>query len=385
MPDRELQLRRRVKPLAIITKFLIIFMIVGVPILLSWITRSNFTPANLILPFGFQLGEILFFAGFLLILLWYIEVEIQGGDEVRELIGQLRFIMYNAKAAWSVGSGLIAIVVGLYLWVYLDDKTQPGDVFRVVSPIYLTVLGVSLGTHVLYKKTAPIIGTERLLEAIYDDLKSVYSSKKHPYVWLVYPALNIGFYRNRRAAWKEGVGFTDHSIFRKIETVIQAIITSTEILNVELYAVAYPHALYKELYTVYHNSHKATKEINDTNGQQVVDTCISSANRLLKLFDIRSNVFAKGDQETTLVSAEEKGEIFACEIHPNKFPQEVIIIGDVVYIIASYGLPMYTNGHFEPFPSTNLAYLISWRRHDPELAKTVRMFLKNYIQNYTID
>lgn len=132
-------------------------------------------------------------------------------------------------------------------------------------------------------------------------------------------------------------------------------------------AITYSVSSYQNLYQSYHKMVKSPlkQRIDEA---RLLNACVKHATDLLTIF--------KNEQNKNRTA-----KVVVKEIHPREnFPQHVIIIGDIIYIIASYGLPIYDNNLNDfvvPKGEEKVADLLTWRRRDGELADTIIRHLKN--------
>ena len=101
---------------------------------------------------------------------------------------------------------------------------------------------------------------------------------------------------------------------------------------------------------------------------KLLHSSITSAKKLAYLFKGVKTGKKKLDSRITLKF-----------IAPGDFPQHLIMIGDIVYIIASYGLPIWDGKMFQPLKEKDVAYLITFRRKDTNLANAIDNHLKTLI------
>jgi hypothetical protein len=192
-----------------------------------------------------------------------------------------------------------------------------------------------------------------LLERITEDISSC---DKNTSIWFVYPALNIGYYRSLDANGKSSEiteGDTIRNVidenhyYSKFRSILR---TKSDRLRIK--AITYPCTLYEPLYKQYEKNHFVTStEIKPRDDR--IKGCAKDAEDLVK---------TKG--------------INHIEIPPNLFPQPVIIIGDFVYSITSYGLPDYdlSTKSFVGGEREFVSFLV-YRRQDKQLAKKITKHL----------
>ncbi len=245
--------------------------------------------------------------------------------------------LIQARSAWGIGSSLACLLIGIYLLFPSDENLATR--FQGALSIYFSAISTTLIVDIFYEKLAPITDVDKLLRSIILDL-SICNENSN--VWFVYPALNIGYYRALKKLDKDDEQDSplpeDHiySEFRK------AFISKIVHLR-KARAITYPVNLYHSFYYRYEEKHNTN--INDKR----VTACVNEAKIL----------FDNSKLKTT-------------EIQPVGFPQHIIIIGDWVYTIMSYGLPTYdaADGKFKG-GENHLASLLVYRKKDPTLAKQI--------------
>ncbi|KPA08978.1 hypothetical protein MHK_010819, partial [Candidatus Magnetomorum sp. HK-1] len=108
--------------------------------------------------------------------------------------------------------------------------------------------------------------------------------------------------------------------------------------------------------------------------KNIIEACYESAEYLLNSFE---NEKEKNEKR--------QGKVIVKTLDNNdSFPQHVIIIGDIVYTIVSYGLPYFDNEEqkFKGIDNLHkLADLVTWRRVDSVLAETIVSHLECISKN----
>lgn len=302
--------------------------------------------------------------GFGVIVYRIIYVFIRDRDEFLDLFSECKFMFVHATSAWSIGGGLACMLTGVYFFF-----SSHGNLFERYAGaigIYITVIGGTLAIHAFYRHTAPITDTDVLLRWLIEDFKK---AEKGGRLWIVYPALNIGYYRNR-ADLKAQLPY--NHIFNKFKGGLQ---NCADRLGPKAVAITFPIQLYEPLFTCYDRMVRV-----GANGESV--QCISDtateARACLERF--------KGN------AVEKFGRHYA--ILPREFPQHMVIVGDTVYSIMTYGMPIYQNtttnpdvpasgifhGQFHPIVGENKPVrLLVYRRVDVALADDVCKHLERLV------
>jgi hypothetical protein len=182
---------------------------------------------------------------------------------------------------------------------------------------------------------------------------------------IVYPALNIGFYRATTAGEKP---FLDRAtpnsehIFGDFCYAFQDVVQK---MRPDITVFTYDVELYRPLYVAYDTMIREDRAGNLPGDHGVVvDGCVASAEWL-------ANVLSKRRQEL-IDSGEADPSVRLVRTPPDRLPGHVIVIDDVVYMIASYGIPIWDGQRFVPIEKEDKpADLITWRREDSALASLI--------------
>jgi hypothetical protein len=163
----------------------------------------------------------------------------------------------------------------------------------------------------------------------------------------------------------------------------QLVLECAETLKERAVAVTYPKEFYEHELRCYirhdlkHNNRNNVEQINveQINVEQInnyVNYCSTQAIEFITTF--------QGNK------ALKKGKY--CPIPPERFPAHVVVIGDITYLIISYGLPMYdhqkTDEKFRAVEHEGLAQLLVYRREDPALADLISSHLKLLVKTRTV-
>lgn len=335
-----------------------LFLIVVALLVLGFMKLHN---ANLNINF---VRIVLISTGGLILIIWLI-ININNNSHV--LLNQIHFLFCNAKSAWILGFGLSFVAIGLFL--FFPTNGQLFERYDTIFGIITTIFAFTLATSILYKQMSPIIGTEELINYIIEDIKSLEKGKN---IVLVYKALNIGFYRDLvpvNRVWDNNSFIDGHPLDRLNSLFFDLLRKKAPKLAL---AITYDVNMVRELYVAYDNMKRPILNGNiKLDHNATIEACVHSANELLLRFN----------------STEPESPFKHATIHPTRFPNDVFIIGDYVYITTSYGMPVFDTEN-EKFDETTMenevAELVTWRRKDPILAKSIVKHLQNQIKQEEI-
>jgi len=310
----------------------------------------------------FWIRLIILIVGIVLIIGWLLY---NIGNNSHVLLSRLHFLFVSAKSAWILGFGFSFLAIGLYL--FFPTQGQLHARYDTIFGIFTTILAFTVASSILYRQMSPIIGTEDLINQICNDIENLDKEKN---VVFVYRALNIGFYRDivpKNKVWSSNTFKDGHPLEKLNNTLLTKLEKKAPKLAL---AITYNETMTKELYTAYDKIKRNSLNGKiDLNENDTIDACVKSAKELLLRFDRKDNDFI---HET---------------FHPTRFPNDVFIIGDYVYITTSYGMPVFNNenGVFdEESLEKEVAELVTWRRKDPILAKSILRHLQNQIKQEKI-
>jgi hypothetical protein len=315
-----------------------------------------------------RLPSILIAAG-IIVITWRISwVFLRDKDELHDFWAECKFMVVHATTAWSLGGGIACILTGAYF-----AFTSHGHHFERYAgavSIYATVIGATLAIHAFYRQTAPITDMDVLLRRLIDDLDD---AKKESSLWIIYPALNLGYYRNRQ---QYGTELPDDHICSLFKTALGN--CAQRLGPQRAVAITFHKELYQKLFDCYD---KMISAKNGKSDQQCVEHCTKEALSCLRHF----------------VGWPEEKLGFHCPVLPREFPQQMVIIGDIVYSIMSYGLPIYKTGTKADDPANDMFYgefhpiegerkpvlLLAYRRVDATLADSVSDHLMRLVKDQT--
>jgi hypothetical protein len=338
------------KTIALADKSLLFLTLVAIPLgmfVFGVACRLRTPPPYSWIPFSL---------GLLSIAIRLLHLFLSGKDQFNSLWAEFRFLT-QAQSSWSLGSGIACMAIGTF-FLFPSDSNLASR-FEASLGLYTGILGATLAINAFYRQTAPITDADSLLKNLNYDLNACPDRSK---IWFVYPALNIGYYRSLQEAGinREDI---DHRLpnncpYEDFRVALRR--RATRLGRDRVTAVTYPSSLYKVLYQRYEENIHGSSNINSDR----VNGCAEEAQSLT-------------------------GDFTTKELSPEAFPQHVIIIGDVVYTVMSYGLPIYKpdpqspddpinnvwGGKFvagEPQPASLLVY----RREDPILSKLISNHLE---------
>ncbi|MCK5147301.1 hypothetical protein KAR48_11130 [bacterium] len=311
---------------------------------------------------AFYAGSGLTLLGILLILFCCKFYKNRNHEWWKELQNEFR---YYTSFAWPIGAGFASFIIGIYILILFKINTNISVTSHIISiyALFISILLTTLGVHSLYKKTAPITNVSLLLKDLTKDLKEYNSAGSK--IIIAYPALNIGYHRT----YERYNGIPKYSSYYNFYNSLCDIAKRDDV-TIRIYT--YPEKLYEKLWTTYtentaKNNIDKQKMIKDSNDESIY---------LLEQFRNTSK---------------KNSDCFVREFHPDRFPQHVIVIGNITYLIASYGLPMYKedqhnpdnlktkkfNGYFDGGEHEK-ATLLSYRHEDPNMAELVYEHLEKH-------
>jgi len=337
-----------------------------------------------LLFYGINRGGILtFLAGFLIVLgiiVIGIQIILIDKEEFLDFKAECKFMFLHATTAWTVGGGLACFLTGGYLLFVSTGGLH--DHYNTGLSIYMGIIGATLAVHAFYRHTAPIIEMNFLLRRLVDDLKNAGVDDR---LWIIYPAMNIGYYRNREDSTGD---LPSNHIYNQFKTELG---NCAKRLKSNATALTYPRDLYELLFECYikhlqNNKLKNGKPKTDNEINCIITACVTEAGECLEEFVAHEGYYK--------YKIEKYGK--HVEVMPREFPQHMIIIGHVVYSIMSYGLPLYKpdmknpdnekskefHGRFEPIEHEKKPVsLLVYRREDATLAESLDEHLKRFIEH----
>jgi len=236
-----------------------------------------------------------------------------------------------------------------------------------IFQIYVTIAGALLTLKVLvYRNLAPIVDVEELLMRLREDLKA--NTKAGARLWIVFPALNIGYYRYL----PEIMLNQQKHIYRQYASELN---DCAERLGQRAVAVTYTDDHCRKLFTCYTRANNPGTPEGVAKAKMTAERCTEEAIKLCHAG------FPWKPGEVPPAHSSPAGT--HVEIEPNEFPQPVIVIGNVVYIILSYGLPFYDSevGDFQAIQGEHRVEVIVTRHEDSVLADMIENHLKTLVND----
>lgn len=304
--------------------------------------------------------KIFVFCGSMTVLVQMLEILVKHcKDEPGNFGKLLRTIgsrVSESFPAFIAGTCVGAIGTGIHL--FYSEGGPAHERYDTVIGIYLSAITASLGIRAFYDRLIPITSVNTLVRRVTADLKRC----REGGLWIVYPALNIGYFRN-----------AVNQSTRLIEELSKALQECAVELK-DAHAVTYSPPHIQMLYTTYAQSHARTDLAKDCtdNALQMSRDLVRAVGRS-KVQDADSYVNGHGAKHLHY-------------INPDAFPQHVIIIGSITYVMVSYGLPIYrppteqsSDGSFEVLNSDQLVEIVAYRREDSALAHMITTHLRQLL------
>ena len=258
--------------------------------------------------------------------------------------------------AFIAGMCIGAIGTGIHL--FYSEGGPAHERYDTVIGIYLSAITASLGIRAFYDRLIPITSVNTLVRRVTADLKRC----REGGLWIVYPALNIGYFRN---AVNESKGF--------IEELSKALQECGEELK-DAHAVTYSPTNIQMLYATYAQSHGRA---------DLAKGCTDNALQMSR--DLVRAVGRKKTQDADNYVNEHSADHIHY-VNPDAFPQHVIVIGSITYVMVSYGLPIFRSpteqgscGSFEVLNGDQLVEIVAYRREDSALAHMITSHLRQLL------
>lgn len=235
-----------------------------------------------------------------------------------------------------------------------EEKNFMEDNIFDILGIVLSFISIFVIVRGLFDKILPITSIDKLLSKLAEDIYES-SNREDCDFYMVYPALNIGHYRSMK--YPESL-----PIYQRFTASIDQFLSHRHDSR-KIRIVTFPQHLYATLYIKY-----CTMVAEQDN--RIINECSEEAKRLFGSFQLMTSSIHR--------------DLKCFEIDPNNFPQHFILIGNVVYLINTFGLPEYENGTFvDPFPDQTpnfqekLAKLYVYRQEDKLLSELLKDKIKN--------
>lgn len=310
----------------------------------------------------YLLGIIFFLIGVAIVLIRVAWLKSRKNDEYSDLRKEFAYLSQNTLTGVLIGIGFASTLVGISTVFYRPEETNifQEKIFEIVT-IYLTTITSLLLIRAIFNKIAPITNVEKLLFRITEDLEEL-SRKKGCEAWFIYPALNIGYFR-------EEAGLVPESYYTRFSEALQKFIENP---FTKITGVTYKTNLYGKLYQTYAemvlpNAEKPFRE-SKTN---------ESAQEAKRKFNAIRDAGTLGGM--------------CYEVDPGDLREHFIVIDDIVYTITSFGLPIYdsaSGGSFKPpdlgaVPTDKLVRIYAYRQQDGDLAQMIKEKFKKALAGVT--
>ena len=330
----------RFKPLNILLIFLSILICIAFFVLLPYKLKESY-----------QIGLAILGTCLFAILILWIVLNFESNSEVKkELLKEFIYIFHDSTIAWVLGLLVGSIISGTIMLFFGKLKYTHAEVnpsaFDIVSIYVGSVLGV-LAIRAFYKSLHPIYNELDLIKMITKDLASAKANEK---IWFSFPAFNLCHFRvetNIRNTGKED--------FEAFVEELNAKISSN---HYEVNGICYTKDNIEKLYDKYGEINASS--IEATKLANAVSNCKSVASGFY-------------DNMTTTTATSMKTNYFP--LKPENPIESFVIIGEIVYTIQAWGLPIFKNGNFEDAftraTGSKLVKLIAYRQHDKELSRTI--------------
>lgn len=317
--------------------------------------------------------EWLLIIGLIIFFLQIIILILKKNGHQHTLLAEIKFVFTNGMHAVFLGLSISFVLLSFY---FLVPNMAMVDRFDTSFGIFASVMAIILGIHFLYERDAPLVGTLNLLKQINIDLKKFDGGD----IYIMFPALNLGFYTdhilNEKDIYQDDISELRNRNGSVAGEFFQRIKDCKADYKANIYGVFYEEDCIRSLYNSYHymnmkSNKKECKELIHNSNKEllkskineiaisektIIDKCINSSDWFIDLCKIKK------------------------PLKPNEFPQPIILINDIVYVIVDYGMPFYNieKNFFEPV-ETEPAELIGWRRKDSALTSSIKKHLNKQI------
>lgn len=310
----------------------------------------------------YLLGTIFLTVGLLIIYLRVVFLKSRKDAEYSDLRREFSYLSQNTLTGVIIGVGFASTLIGIGTFIYQPEQSNifQEKIFEILT-IYLTTITSLLVIRAIFDKIAPITNVEKLLLRLAEDFEDL-SEKKGCEAWIIYPALNIGHFR-------EEAGLVPESYYVRFSEALHKFIENP---FTKLTAVTYKNTLYDGLYKTYTDmvlQDKAQDYKDEKKNESIVE-----AKRKFNAIKDASNLGC------------------ACyELEPDELREHFIVIDDIVYMITSFGLPIYevTTGGENTFkmpeivgriPKEKLVKIYAYRQQDGDLANMIKEKVKKSLE-----
>lgn len=356
---------------------------IGLFVLFLWISEEYFLGHRIIKPHLYAIG--IFILGILMFFLVLLSLKISKREEYNELLKEFSFLTLNLRVSVLLSLSLSFVFIGITAFfneipynkvqtkkpelnssVIKVDSThftvntniQPEtenknfieeNIFDILG-IVLSFISIFVIVRGLFDKILPITTIDKLLTKVTDDINE-HKNNENSTFYFVYPALNIGHYRSLKYSETE-------QIYQRFTSAIENFLSHRhEQRNIKI--VTYSKDLIQPLYKKY------CEMLNEPEVDKITNECANEADKIYTYFEKNTTSFQRN--------------VKCYNISPIGFPQHFIIIGNIVYLINTFGLPIYNNNQFnDPLPNEannfqeKLAKLYVYRQEDKLLAELLK-------------
>jgi hypothetical protein len=246
------------------------------------------------------------------------------------------FFVDHGRAAMLIGGGITSLLIAAFL--YFPPQEGPAERFAAIVGIYSALLTVFIAAQLFYDRIGPITSVEGLLRSLTNDLTQCHEGTQ---LLVVYQLPNIGHYR-----YLSGISYAYPQFKRALRDAVgnsgvHARFVSIHEAQAKAYWCAYLDG--KGVSGSHVHRHKSKKSY--------VRELTTEAKKLLE------GVRVHGKHDSLPAAA---------------FPPQVVVVGNVCYQIATYGLPMAVGDRFiSATGESRLAQIVAYRRTDPDLAAAI--------------
>ncbi len=270
----------------------------------------------------------------------------------KKLLKESAFIFQNSAIAWFIGLWVASFITAIVLLFFGYGKypslanVNP-SAFDIVSIYVGSVFGV-LAIRAFFEEMHPIYDELELIRKITEDLND---AKKSTTIWFSFPAFNLCHFRIATGYVKP-----KHNELSNFFNALGKTISDNEY---EFNGICYTIDNINKLYDKY----------GEINADIAEETILSDA--INKCKDKAKN-FVEQMQSAASTNQRTKHHI----MNPENPIENFFIIGNIVYTIQAWGMPVFKDGEFQdPFqgiqPDEKLVSLIAYRQNDGELAKSI--------------
>ncbi|MCB9034593.1 MAG: hypothetical protein H6553_12205 [Chitinophagales bacterium] len=320
----------------------IIVAIIGIYLIL-WLLELLIV--SIIQTKSYQKFALLLAIAFFGILLFLLNSLFIKEDTKVEFEREINYLKQNFSIPlfWGAGIALIFIAGTAFFFENIDGQSFIRSNIFGISGILLSIISTIILFRSIFQEIAPISSIERFLNIASEDIKEKRFSRSGRVI-LVYPAINIGYYREQ----------IDEVPAQHYSDFITALNFAKDNTKIDFTLITYPVSLYKPLYEKYGEMNFVTDVANDL----AIQNCITEATNRFNDFNSSTHTNCK-----------------TFEVQPQQFPSHCLIVDNTVYLINTFGLPEYNYSDctfFSPNSSENtkekLAKAYIYKQEDKILA-----------------